>query len=46
MVRLKREGRDGNYAARQVIATFWFDVEERIKVLGVSLVAIAIDHVM
>ena len=36
LVRLKREGKDGAYVTRQVVSTFWFDVKERTKALGVS----------
>ena len=35
MVRLKREGKDGHFLIRHVVSTFWRDVEERMKVLGV-----------
>ena len=36
MVRLKREGKDGNYLTKQIVSMFWYDVEQRIKELGVS----------
>ena len=36
MVRLKREGRDGSFVMKQVVSTFWYDVEQRMRVLGVS----------
>lgn len=35
MVRLKREGRDGEYLIRQVVATFWYDVEHRMRAMEV-----------
>lgn len=36
MVRLKREGKDGDYLIKQVVSMFWYDVEQRMNVLGVS----------
>lgn len=36
MVRLKREGKDGDYMLKQMVAMFWNDVEARMKILGVS----------
>ena len=35
IVRLKREGADGDYLLKQVVATFWFDIENRMKEIGV-----------
>ena len=35
MVRLKREGKDGEYLIRQVVATFWHDVEHRMRAMEV-----------
>lgn len=37
LVRLKREGEDGDYLIRQLSVTFWHDVESRMRALGVSL---------
>ena len=36
LVRLKREGKDGSLVIREVVTTFWHDVEQRMRVLGVS----------
>ncbi|KAL5490880.1 hypothetical protein EMCRGX_G016073 [Ephydatia muelleri] len=36
MVRLKREGKDGDYMLKQMVAMFWNDVEARMKILGVN----------
>lgn len=36
LVRLKREGRDGEYVIKQLVQFFWKDVEERMRVLGVG----------
>ena len=36
MVRLKREGKDGDYLIKQVVSMCWYDVEQRMNVLGVS----------
>lgn len=36
LVRLKREGKDGDYLLKQMVAMFWNDVEARMKILGVS----------
>ena len=38
LVRLKREGKDGSLVIREVVTTFWYDVEQRMRVLGVSCV--------
>lgn len=35
MVRLKREGPDGEYLIRQVVSTFWYDVEHRMRAMEV-----------
>ena len=35
LVRLKREGKDGEFVIRQFVQFFWKDVEERMRVLGV-----------
>ena len=40
MVRLKREGKDGDYLMKQVVSTFWYGVEQRMNVLGVSGISI------
>lgn len=37
LVRLKREGPDGDYLLRQVVETFWFDVKNRMEAMGVSM---------
>lgn len=36
LVRLKPLGKDGRFMYRQVVRIFWEDVEERMKVMGVS----------
>ena len=36
MVRMKREGKDGETIIRELVANFWEDVEQRISELGVS----------
>ncbi len=36
LVRLKREGPDGTFMIKQVVTTFWEDVEARMKELGVT----------
>ena len=40
LVRLKREGKDGSLVIREVVTTFWHDVEQRMRVLGVSCVGV------
>ena len=40
LVRLKREGKDGSLVIREVVTTFWHDVEQRMRVLGVSCVGL------
>lgn len=35
MVRLKREGKDGDYLIRQVVTTFWHDVEHRMRAMEI-----------
>ena len=41
LVRLKREGRDGEFVIQNVVSTFWYDVQQRMQVLGVSSVNLA-----
>lgn len=36
LVRLKREGKDGSLVIREVVSTFWYDVQQRMAMLGVS----------
>ena len=40
LVRLKREGKDGSLVIREVVTTFWHDVKQRMRVLGVSCVGV------
>lgn len=37
LVRLKTEGKDGKYLFKKLVHMMWFDVEERIKNLGVGI---------
>ena len=37
LVRLKAEGKDGRFLYRKLVEMMWFDVEERMKNLGVSI---------
>ena len=41
LVRLKREGRDGELVIQNVVSIFWYDVQQRMQVLGVSRMAAA-----
>ena len=34
-MRLKAEGKDGHFTYKKLVEMMWFDVEERIKNLGV-----------
>lgn len=36
MVRAKQEDSEGHYLCQQLVTLFWYDVEYRIKLLGVS----------
>ena len=36
LVRLKTEGKDGKFMFKKLVQMMWFDVEERIKNLGVG----------
>lgn len=38
LVRLKTEGKDGKFMFKKLVQMMWFDVEERIKNLGVGTV--------
>ena len=37
LVRLKTEGKDGKFMFKKLVQMMWFDVEERIKNLGVGI---------
>jgi len=37
LVRLKAEGADGRFMYKKLVEMMWFDVEERMKNLGVNI---------
>ena len=41
-MRLKTEGKDGKFMFKKLVQMMWFDVEERIKNLGVGTVCAVI----
>lgn len=44
MVRAKQEHKEGHYVCQQMVSMFWYDVEHRMKLLGVSLLHSFLAH--